>query len=216
MTFMEWLQDTADYNVIDRVYSKGGRPYLVKQEGKQNECKEHALFLLRQAKHQLTTQACATVFDSSILDLEDINSPQLQVLVNKAREDTCNNDTGTLVRQKQDMCNTQEAGQQETRDTGNDDKNIHPTTRVVNVPVHTEADTGTRVGQRGLNMVTPMKPSEQVRQVVGTGRGRGRGSNMLGFRLAADMLSQANRHERVITTGKPPFEQDKFYKQQKA
>ena len=45
--------------------------------------------------------------------------------MNKAREDKCNNDTGTYVRQQQDMDNSQEAGQQETRDTGIDDRNKH-------------------------------------------------------------------------------------------
>ena len=74
MTFMEWLQDTADYDVIERVYSKEGKPYLVQHKDKQNECNEHALFLIRQAKHQLTTQACATVLDTRLLELEDINS----------------------------------------------------------------------------------------------------------------------------------------------
>ena len=126
--------------------------------------------------------------------------------MNTAKVTTCNNYTGTLVRQRHDTGITKEAGQQETRDTYQETLDIHPIKTADTVPVNMKLDAGPGLGQRGINTVTPMKSIDQMRQGAVLGRDRGRGSNMVGFRLAADMLAQANRHERVITTGKSPFE----------
>ena len=129
-------------------------------------------------------------------------------MVNKAREESNNKSTQGL--QRKELDNAQEVGEQETVDGEMDDYDKQQTVPPTGAPEHS------RSRRREAHMVTPIRPSEHLRRIPGAGRGKGRGSNMLGFGLAADMVAQAQRHERSTPMGRSPFEQDKLYRKQKA
>ena len=74
----------------------------------------------------MTTQACATVFDTRLLELEDINSPELREVVNRAREES-NTDKSIHGIQKQKTDNAQEKGQQESEEGEVEEQDMQPT-----------------------------------------------------------------------------------------
>ena len=55
MTFMEWIQDTLDFTIIDSLKIEDDNPFVTPRCGKEDDCKYYIPFIIIQAHLQLTT-----------------------------------------------------------------------------------------------------------------------------------------------------------------
>ena len=88
MTFMEWLQSVVDYKIVGTIGSTHeDLLFITSKSGKEEACKEHIPYLIRQAKIHLDQYAFTDVMDEKIQDLqEDINTPSLRSIVMQSLE----------------------------------------------------------------------------------------------------------------------------------
>ena len=78
MTFMEWLQDTLDFSIIESLVIDDDTPFITAGIGKEDECKAYIILIIIKSQAQLTPEGFSEVMAPWIQNMiKDPNANRL-------------------------------------------------------------------------------------------------------------------------------------------